>query len=316
MLSLDDAGQLFDALTDLSASNFCILLTGSEDIFANCIKSIKHTRPVPPQIRIAEHNESDIKSFINSEIKAHKIFQGRTPGTLDITDTILKNVPTLVDGNFTDVKQIFDNVKEAVEAEEPLDRIIKLVGKNTLEKKQATWTKLLNELNKSLNTREIEQLNEILVWTNYAVEPINLEMMQSALYLRTQREPIQSLQDKVTQTYFKIVYINETLGSRFEMRDPDLGTHFREAQRPDSKEPDDPMISMSIQIHHVKLSSVQRFFWDLGEKVVLNKFSFTSSGAGVEEAITKTALVNPNRTDAHMTLARRCFNVLLNEPML
>ena len=169
------------------------------------------------------------------------------------------------------------------------------------------------ELQESLIDQEIEQLNEILIWTIYAFEYIAVDEMRAILTLRDKKPPLQRLDDKVAQRYSQLLQINPDT-NYFEMRNNDLEEYFRNSQRQyskfDSEGSLDPKISMTIRVDGVKLSKVQRFLWDLSEKVVLDKFSFTSSLTDLAQHVT----IHANKTEAHLTMTRRCFDLLLDEP--
>ena len=85
----------------------------------------------------------------------------------------------------------------------------------------------------------------------------------------------------MAQKYSRLLQINPDNNNAFELRNSILAEYFAMSKRQehivDAEGNRDPSISMTIGIDGVKLSKVQRFLWDLSEKVVLDKFIFTES---------------------------------------
>ena len=316
-LSDDEANQLFKAVLGLEATKVRIVMTGTDEIFQSCQNSSRKNLNFIPLIRVEEHNEADIKSFIEQDLKARKILQGDAPEVLKIVEQLRKRLPEVASGNFNNVRQIIDRVSEAIESEESEGNIDQLISEDTLRDKEAAIVRLLNELNDSLNVQEIEQLNELLAWVLYAWVSLSINQMAAVLFLRTKRALLQNLEDKIAQKYYKILRIEAgNADDQFvQVRTTDLETFFCNTKRQkrvngDVESNDDPKISMTIKIDHVRLSKVQRFFWDLSEKIVLDKFTFATltpvSGSSVG--------INANIVNSNLLIIRRCFDILLEMP--
>ena len=134
---------------------------------------------------------------------------GEVPEVLRIVSSIRQKLPEIANGNFN-VRQIIETVSEAVELDHSEDQIVKLINADTLQNKDTTIKKLVDDLNASLNSQEIEQLNELLMWTIYAFEYLSVDEMRAALLLRTKRTPLQNLEEKMTQKYCKLLKIERT----------------------------------------------------------------------------------------------------------
>lgn len=275
-LNDDDANKLFGAILARKSSNVRILVTGTEEIFDSCLKFVEQSLGSVLSIRVVDYNQPDIMRFIEWCLKDYKALQENAPPILRIAASIQENLPNIVNGNFEQVKQIMEKINEAIENEESEVEVINLISRDSLERKPVVTEKLINELNDLLNPREIEQLNEILMWTIYTINYISVDEMRAALFLRTKRPLLESLKDKVVRKYSKLLQIGED--GIFMMRDGDLEKFFRESkpyrQELDTEENDDPKISMTITIDHVQHSKLQRFFWDLSEKMIFDRFEF------------------------------------------
>ena len=307
-----EAQQLFAACLDIALPNVKILLTGTEDIFKFCSELSERELDSMPLIRIADHSGADIERFLDIRLKKSEVLQGDAPDIREIVDRMQQRIPDIVNGSFEDLRHIVEEVEKGVKSEDRLEDIQKLVSEDTLKNKDAVVEKLINNLNHSLTIQEIEQLNEILIWTIYAFESVSVDQMEAAVFLRTKRTPLQSLKNKMDQKYSGLLQISED--GHFEMRNGHLEEFFRKSKREkpetDVEARDDPKISMTIKIDHVKLSKVQRFLWDLSEKVVLDKFLFTDP----RTSPTQSVAISASSVDAHLTLAKRCFDLLLEDP--
>lgn len=304
-----EASQLFEALLAVKSSMVRILMTGTEEI------SSKKSLVSIPNIQVAEHNKADIRRFVDSELKTCEILQGNEPEALKIKGSIRQKLPEIGNGSFNDVRQIMQVICEAVESEVSEDEIMDLISADTLKQKDTVIPKLLAELNDSLNDREIDQLNELLIWTIYSLKSMSTDEMRAALFLRTKRTPLQSLEAKVELKYSKLLKIvpNNALPdcSALEIKNDDLRNYFRQSKRGKANmDRDDPKISMTITIHRASIPNVQRFLWDLSEKVNFDKFKFKSS----QTSPPQNATISANESDGQMTLARRCFELLQDEP--
>lgn len=312
-LSDDDASQLLAATVAMNSSKVRIVITGTETTFNSCMKILSEQSLDFPIIRVADYNEVDIKSFINSELKTYPVLQRDVPGISKIVGSIQKKLPEIANGSFNGVRQILDKVSKSIESACSEDQILALISEDTLENERGAAKRIVNELNGSLNSQEIEQLNELLAWTIYAFGSIGVKTMRAALFLRTQKRPLQSLEDKVAQKYSGIIKYEPDY-DWFEIRNAQMEAFFmnsrRETKRLDVQGNDNPKISMKIEIDHVDLSTVQRFFWDLSEKVVLEKFVFTKS----QTEAAQNVKISASPTEGHLALTRRCFDLLLEKP--
>ncbi|KAI9657615.1 MAG: hypothetical protein M1821_002791 [Bathelium mastoideum] len=310
----DEAKQLFDAVFAMRSPKLRFAISATEETFDDCMNVSGRSLDSVPIIHVQEHNEADIKQFIDSELKhpKHKSLQGDAAAISRIVTTVRQKLPDIANGNFNNVSQVIERVNEAVESEHLEEDIEGLISADTLKNKDVMIERLIKDLNDSLNVQEIEQLNELLIWTTYAFKWMTVAEMQAALFLRTKRAPLQNLEDKIREKFSKVLRV--TSGGTLEPKDWDLDDFFEKSkrvkERDDLKKNDDPSISMTININNVKLSKVQRFFWDLSEKIVLDKFAFTESLVGSAP----TATINANRFDGSLTLIRRCLDVLLDEP--
>ncbi|KAL8691994.1 MAG: hypothetical protein Q9218_002886 [Villophora microphyllina] len=308
-LSEDEAHQLAGAIHAMKTSTVRILMTGTADNLRFCSDSTGQTSGLAPHINVAERNLPDIERFVDCEIKRCNALHGDRDEVSRIVAKVREDLPTYSKGNFKDAEQIIGQVSDAVESELTEEEIEDIISGKTLKDVQS----LINELSDTLNAQETGQLNELLIWTLYGYQLFNVEEMEAALFMRTSRKPFQPLRKKVGEKYRSILEIDPD-NDCLRMKNGDFEDFFwdsiREPQSAGKDTEEDPKISMTVKIDHVSRSHVQRFFWDLSEKVVLDKFAFTAPTTGPEPK----AKISANMTEAHLTIAKRCFDLLLDEP--
>lgn len=164
----DEADQLFGAIVAMKAPRTRIAVTATEDLFAKSLNSRGLSSDTIPTIKAEDHNEDDIKKYVDDELKRPASLQGEESGILRIVEHIREKLPELAHGSFSNVKHIITRVSEAVDADElGVEEILELVNEDTLDNQGTAVKEVLDELNVSLNNQEIEQLTEMLIWTMY-----------------------------------------------------------------------------------------------------------------------------------------------------
>ena len=315
-LSDDDATQLFKVALELEAINLRILLTGTEEKFSYCRNPSGKSLGPMPLIKVQEHNQTDIRGFIEHYLIYRKILQGDAPGVLKIVDQLREKLPDKANGNFNDVRQIIDGVSKAIDSEASEKQIMQLISAEKSQDSNAAARSLLDEMNHSLNVQEIEQLNEVLAWVIYGVNLMTTEELIAALFLRTKRALLQNLVVKIKRKYDRILRIeSNSYGEYIQVSTADLDKFFRHSPRIKRTESElegnnDPRISMTININNARQSKVRRFIWDLSESIFLDKFAFATSGTESGSFVG----IGANRIDSELLIARRCFDILLEKP--
>lgn len=319
-LSTEEARQIFNATNTLTWSKgIRIAFTGKTDTFLDCCQSLDKDLDSFPSINITDNNESDIKRYIDFKIQKSKAFRSKEADVLDIVSAIREKVPSLAEGNFSKVDILLGRLEEAVQSGIEAEGCKNLISRETLEKNDgaAQIVRLIQKLNDTLTRSEIIQLKEMLMWLVYANGSFTVECMLEILLFRTGLKPRQ-LESIVIDKYSQLLQVvseddDSCIYLKSEKYD-DVEGAFSKVARPkkaDVSETDnDPRITMSININNVKLSKVQRFLWDLSEKVVLDKFEFTKS---FNDELTSTTIVT-GPPDAHLLIIGCCFEVLFKDP--
>ena len=323
LLAPEEATQLLRALLAIESVKTRVAIASAENFFHDSLERVDKGLETISTIEIGDHNQEDISHFIDSEIKDSGVLNG--DGLTRIVALLRAKLPEIAKGNFESARQIVERVSEAVKEELFEEDIERLIAEDALKNQQELIHQTVTEYNESLNNQEIEQLNELLLWTIYATEVMSTDEMRAALFMCTKRAPLQSLEDKIREKYYKLLEVRKGSELGFGLNgveefdlvcltnseiDPYFRGQKREKRESDAEASDDPTISMTITIKNVRLSKVQRFFWDLSEKVVIDKFNFANSLKDFREKMTITS----NSAEANLTLTKRCFDLLFDEP--
>ena len=319
-LTPNEVTELLNALMAVELVKIRVVITSTGELLDDCLKRMGMESGHFPTIEVEEHNQEDIRQYVESEIRGTGVLQGKSEGLTRIAESMRQKLPSIVGGNFNSAKQIIERVCEAVKEDRSEEEIDELINKDTLKDRSELIQQIITDYNTSLNNQEIEQLNELLAWVTYGYWYVEADEMSAALFMRTKRAPLQSLEDKVKERYFRLLEFKDGAEVGYpdsdilRLRNDDIETYFsnqkREKRLADAEASDDPTISMTIEIRNARLSKIQRFFWDLSEKVVIDKFSFAESLTNIGEMAT----ISANRAEGNLLLTRRCFDLLLDEP--
>ena len=134
-LSGDLENQLFEAILAMKSTNIRILLTETEKNTPSGSNFAGGALDAVMSIRVAEFNEVDIKRFIGQELEACRELQRKEPEILRIVEAIRERLPEVVNGNFNNVRHIFDTVVKAFKSMSSEEAIIGLISKDTLKNK-------------------------------------------------------------------------------------------------------------------------------------------------------------------------------------
>lgn len=103
------------------------------------------------KIRIEDHNEGDIKRFIDSEVEGCEVLKGNAPGITPIVNSIRMELLEIVNGNFNNVRQMLGIAEEAVKSGSPEVDVMELISVDTLKNKHSATEKLVKKLPELLN---------------------------------------------------------------------------------------------------------------------------------------------------------------------
>ncbi|KAF2228666.1 hypothetical protein EV356DRAFT_457297 [Viridothelium virens] len=309
-LALEDARQLTTSVLAIRSPKVRVVITATEKTLEDCSEESSENFKLVPKIRVSEYNNADIQRHIESELNSKEDLNSEEPSILRIVGLIREQLPKIANGNFNNVKQVISNVAKAVASEEDVKDIEECISVENLEDRDEKIRRIISELSTSLNAQEIEQLNELLLWTIYGIRWMSVDEMRAAVLQRTKRAPHQKLERKIRQKYNKILEVDGD--NDIVVRDWGFCEFFESSKwrrhEEELEKNAEPTVSMTIRLNNVELPKAQRFFWDLSEKMMFDKFSFATPSTDFRKVV-----ISANPAESHLTLTNRCLSILLDD---
>lgn len=316
VLAETDTCELFDVLLSVQNPRVRILAASDEAILDASLQPMQDrlTEANAASIRIEQNNGLDIGLFIDGYLSENGELFGQDAETLKLKDWLREKLPGLAKGNFYRLQTALDQFAEDYKRGQSASDIMRALETADLSQDPTAAAKqVVSRLNKSLNSQEIDQLNEMMMWTIYGWRYLEVDELRAALFLRFKSDPAQPLAAQLNGKgkYEPIFTIENDLVIPRDSVQSLLKEKSRTNRTEDGVgEGDKPKISMTIKITNADAQTVQRFLWDLGERAVFEKFAFENIDAKVETQ--KGIYVH--EVEAHVTITLRCMDLLLAEP--
>jgi len=161
-------------LPDSDRTQLRVLATGTATSFLR-----EHFGEVPT-VNVPDCNMEEIGHYIDLQLKEKDLLQGRDPETMKLKDSIREKLPNLVEGDFFKVLTAINKINDLVASDgsaAEVESILKEAGQSGEEIAQD----VVNAANQALSAKEIEEVNEILIWGIHGELYFNVDCMQAAL---------------------------------------------------------------------------------------------------------------------------------------
>jgi Cdc6-like AAA superfamily ATPase len=162
------------SLPDADRNQLRVLATGTWNTFP------KEQFADVLRINIPECNIEEIARYIDHQLKEKDLLQGKDPETIKLRDSISDKIPKLVDGDFFKVRTIIVKINDLVASDgsaTEVESILKEAGQS----REEIARDVVNAANQILGAKEIDEVNEMLVWAIFGQEYFGLVYMQAAL---------------------------------------------------------------------------------------------------------------------------------------
>jgi hypothetical protein len=275
-----------------------ILVTGEPDAFQSGNLDVTEI----PTIDITQYNKDDISLFIEKELQNMDLFQGEDEDSKRLKNTVEQRLLERSNNSYFTVRQDLEKVKDISTSsgtEEELNRILQESNAGLEELVRSD----IEALEAILKPREIDEVNELLIWVVAGAVYFSFKELTAALFLRFKTVPLQPLLRKFTSKYsklFNLVYGGERLAIKDFVESHVVAN--RDKQRESA---DDPKITATITISNANVKAAQRFFWDLNHHSFLEGFTFKS---GSQFYDTIPAKIQVYVVDAHFEIIKRAFD--------
>ncbi|KAH1482939.1 hypothetical protein KXX06_004934, partial [Aspergillus fumigatus] len=210
-------------------------------------------------IDITKHNKPDIKAFIVEELKRKGIFQGADEDSQRRKTMVEERLWVRSNNSYLTIQQDLRKVEEIITSGGTEEELHRVLHESSTDPKELVRAEI-EGLEAMLKAREIEEINELLVWVIASDKSMLLVELEAALFLRFKTVSLQPLDKKITGKYSKIFTL--IYGKYLALKDHVRDCVVAQRDRP-RQSADDPKITATISITNGDLKLVQRFFWDL-----------------------------------------------------
>ncbi|KAJ5231287.1 uncharacterized protein N7469_005875 [Penicillium citrinum] len=151
-----------------------------------------------PQIAIRDKNEGDILKFIDSRMDSIDVLSDpRQNGVPELREKVKKALSDKTDGDYFKITTALNEIRLSEYVDE-IDTILNNAGKGTDDHIRGE----INKLNEARTSKEIAEINEILLWVANSQERLSVEKMTVILQLRSNAASLRSLDYKFKTSYF------------------------------------------------------------------------------------------------------------------
>jgi hypothetical protein len=133
-----------------------------------------------PRVHVPDCNIEEIAHYVDHQLKEKDLLQGKDPETIKLRNSIRDKLPTLVEGNFFKVRTAIVKINDLVASDgsaTEVESILKEAGQS----REEIALDVVNAANQALSAKEIEEVNEILVWAIFGAEFFEVDEMNAAL---------------------------------------------------------------------------------------------------------------------------------------
>lgn len=180
----ESSGELLDILSGLKTSleslpdsdrcQLRVLATGTSDTFP------KEKFGDIPNVHVPDYNIAEIGHYVDHQLKERDLLQGKDPETSKLRESIREKLPQLAEGDFFKVRTAIVKINDLVASDgsaAEVESILKEAGQS----REEIALDVVNAANQALSAKEIDEVNEMLVWGIFGAEYFQVDHMNAAL---------------------------------------------------------------------------------------------------------------------------------------
>ncbi|KAE9579599.1 hypothetical protein CGCF415_v011584 [Colletotrichum fructicola] len=300
---LDGLGENLDALTNLfkmlsgdqARLRTRVLVTGTSSTFEQLEKEDDIRMK---KLRLETRNAEDIKLYIEARMNHMDILSDTTrPGVPDVRKRVLEALESSTNGDYTIAVAALDNI-ERVDSLEEVEDCLKRAG-------GARSNQVLEDIqrfNQIMKPKEIEEINEIILWVKWGIRWMTSNQIEAALELKTDHDTdgrqtsLRSLQSKIEKKYNELFYADSE--GLIDFKRPEMWDNIPQHNNAD------PILPEELNI-------VQHYLSTVCPKNVYDKFGFKEFFERRIERKENSICQDPD--NAELKLALRCLRCLIEE---
>lgn len=201
-LIIDGLGDNLDAsflkflqrLAQSRTQKIRVFLTGMPVAFEHITKA----GVACPSIPISQNNDDDITKFIEARMnKIDALADTDRPGVLGRRREIREQLSQAAGGDYYKLNSAL-NIISTLDYMEDINRVIQ----GTRGDRSQQLHHEIEMLNRQRSVRQIQEINQIILWVTFAFCPVSEKTVSAALFMLTGADPLRSLAEQIRTKYF------------------------------------------------------------------------------------------------------------------
>ncbi|GAQ34147.1 hypothetical protein AKAW_00047 [Aspergillus niger] len=259
--------------------------------------------------KMEDYNDRVIAEYIGKFLEKKDLLQEDFLDFAELRKSICEAVTKNARGSFHKVQKWLDRIENLVQSNsrDELTRFLNALsrGGSDLAKSE------LQDLERILDWKEIAELNELIIWCEFSMSKdviLDIDQLEAFLweqkFIRSNSPPLSSLRKKIRDRFSLI------------LEERDDGVRLRDEMRQwvilDQNKDQQSAISATISLQNTSIEVAQRFFWDLANHSVMNRFNFDAYQ--MDMAKPSTHRIRVTELNAHLVIVKRTFEFLRKAP--
>jgi hypothetical protein len=273
--------------------NIRIFLTGTLTAFAQIKKNGVVFRSIP----ISRKNHDDVEKFIDARMdKFDALSDPDRTGVTERRKKIREQLSQAAAGDYYKLNSALNTISTLDYMDD-----IKLVIQGAQEERSKQIHEEIQMLNKLRSEREIKEINQIILWITFAIEPVSEKHISAILYMSIGEAPLRPLAERFRTKYLLFEVNGKGYVCFRSLKALDVIPHRRQSNTPDR--PQDQ------EIHSAEINIVTHFLDkvcppDLYKKLEIEEYL-------KQKAIQKQSQIHQEDKDtAHILLTLDCLRAL------
>ena len=127
-------------------------------------------------------NIPDIQHYVDRELKEKELLQGKDPETTKLRDSIRDTLPGRVEGDFFKVRTAIVKINDLVNADGSATQVMSILNEAGQSREEIA-VNVVKAANQALTAKEIDEVNEMLIWAIHGAVFFEVDDMQAALVI-------------------------------------------------------------------------------------------------------------------------------------
>jgi hypothetical protein len=300
---------------DLGPLCIRILLSG-RDAAIEGIKSISDSDM--PSISISTKNKDDIEKFVHDRIEHISILRGNSKQVTSLRRDIFTSLAVDAQRDFFNLDLL---LKEIGNEQRPVDIRAVLKRSREGETRSDTIAREIMRLNKTLDSKDIMDLNELLIWMMFAYRNLTLRELEAILWMKNGDggSSLRPLSDQIKDNYSKLIDIVEdrdpntkeilrssTVSLVSEVSDS-IQDYFKKTAEDEEAQHAQSWTDTG-KVNESEVRIVKRFLESICEPALFTKFGFEEFFH--RKLNTATATIAVDLDSAHLKIVTECIRVI------